>query len=590
MKVETFVAKTNEDVNWIFSRLRENEVIACDVETDWFDWRRTKLLSIGFSWKEGTGVSIPLLHKESKLTVDINELRDILESKKLIFQNAQFDLKQLWKYGISANVYFDTMLAHYVGFDERQGTHGLKQLAKRYLDYEYLDIHNIVNVRKRTFEHIPLEHLLKYNANDAAVTFMLYKLFKDKVPEMFYYLMMPAVTTLTKMEFRGIKINRDYLLSMKKPMTKEAEKLESKIKSKYKFDPGSPKKTLMYFQSLGFDVKNVGAYQMLKISRKNNAAKLVYKYRKIKKLLSTYTDKLLERLDENKYIHTEYLLHGTITGRLASRNPSLHTIPRASKIKRIFIPSEGYLFLEADYKQAEMRIAAILANDENLLRMFKEERDIHHEMAKRIFNKDEISEEERSLAKTINYGFIYGRGPGSVSIVANVSYQDAKRMFNIFYSLYPAVRRFMNKCRTEAKTKRKLTTLTGRTRRYRDEDPERKFSTSANFPIASLQSDICLSSLCKIDKLLSQSNFNSRPVLTVHDSVLLEVPEYELSMVSRMVKKVMEEMPGKYIKDCPLKFPVDITVGKNWGDLKQYIFDIDYTDENQLKLFHRRAI
>lgn len=583
MKVDILVIKTQNELEWLYERLKKNNPISCDVETNWFDWRRTKLLSIGFSWKKGTGVSVPLFHKEAKISADINKLRDILENKKLIFHNAKFDAVQLWINGIFVTPYYDTMLAHYIAVDERRGTHSLKYLSKTILNYEYKDVHDLMTSRKKTFESVPLDYLLKYNANDAIVTFMLYEEFKDKTPKIFYDLLMPATTTLAKMELRGVKIDRDYLIRLKEGLIEYVNKTESKIKSEFSFNPDSPKQVVEYFRRKGVKMESADKWELYRISKKSDVARLILDYRKARKLISTYTDTLLKKLDENKYLHTDYMLHGTVTGRLASKNPNLQNIPRESKTKKMFVPSERFVFVEADYSQIEMRIAAILSNEERLLKAFRENRDIHDETAKTIFKTEKFSKEQRVAAKMLNFGIVYGRGEGSIAYGLNISIDEARKLLNNFYSAFPKLRTYMKACEGLARKNGYLRSKSGRIRRFIFES-DVMATKAVNFPIQSLASDITLKTLTIIDKLFNKLGLISRPVLIVHDSILFEVPETELAFVTRLIRRVAKKVPFKYLPESTIEFPVNVSTGNSWGNLESYVFFKSHVDDKQLKL------
>jgi DNA polymerase-1 len=416
--------------------------------------------------------------------------------------------------------------------------------------------------------------------------------------------LMPAQHALSNVEIHGIRVDMDYLQRLKveyepkmKEMGEELDRLAREVGFEYEgFMTAELKAKRNRFAREGLEwvepklnpnawaqLQHV-VYDLLKMpkymgERTTSAEALeayksrhpfiqaVLDYRSTSKLWGTYIIGMEDRLGPDGRIHTDYLLHGTVTGRLSSANPNMQNIPRKSPIKRMFIPSEGYTFVEADYNALELRVAAWYSNDEKMLEYFDKGIDFHRRVGSAVFNKpeEEVTDHERFLTKFITFGLLYGRGAKSLADgELGGTYAAAERYIQRFFEEFPQLHAWVRKMEHDAVHDGVITTPFGRKRRWNFITPDIEWKIrkqAVNSPIQSMASDLCLSALTRLDDRLRREGLGF--VLgTVHDSIMYEVRTEQLEVALPIIREEMEASPIP----SSVKWQTDISYGPNWGE------------------------
>jgi len=588
-----------EDIMNVFNMFVNVGEVVVDIETTGLDAWNDEIVCMSFSCKEGEAFWLPTkFYKNNKywnneVWLEIKETIEAFFSSnvKIIVHNEPFEgLFFKEKFGIDLNVYFDTLLAHHL-LDEN-GSHGLKNLSTRYTDIVgYAD-----GIIYTQISELDEESLMKYNCIDADITYRLYKEFseelkKEGLDNLFFNVVMPARRVLTKMEHRGVRVDENHIKNLEKSWLAQINEIEEKI---YKMVGerinlnSSQQLSELFFNKLGFKStkrtakgnQSVDNEVIKNLATKNEVVKLILEYRKIQKLLSTYVTGLRKRINPiTKRVHTEYLMHGTVTGRLSSRNPNLQNIPRGEEsysleVHKCFIPSkEDWVIMEFDYKQLEYRVLLAYVKDDEMVKKVREGMDVHRFVASRIFKKpsEEISDRERFIAKTVVFGLLYGMGENSLARELGVSKEEAQVILKNFFEMHDKMLNWMNERKVEVKRKKYVTNLLGRRRRLyaidsEDEGIASKAERQAiNSPIQSLASDLTLSALVKVWSELEQKGFEARPILIIHDAIVVESPKNEKEEVKKIVIDIMKQPLGKdFILPSYVPLDVDVTEGESW--------------------------
>lgn len=592
-----------------------NYPIAWDTETTGLNPQTAKLVGISCCWGEEVNniAYIPIEHKEgeqlSKEKV-LEKLRPILENKcyPKVFQNAKFDRLVLLNQGIQLNgVVFDTMLASYV--INPDNSHKLSSLCKQYLtnisSQDYLEL----NINKQqTIADLDITQVANYCGMDAYSTFLLVKPLKKRLAEipilekLFLEVEQSLEKVLSKMENQGILIDIEYLNNLSEQNKVNLLCLEEKIyeEAKEKFNLESPKQlSKILFENLQLSTKKskktTTGYStnhaiLEKLKGDHPIIDYLLKYRTLSKLQSTYIDNLPTLVSNQTHrIHTSFNQSVTSTGRLSSSKPNLQNIPirteLSRKIRKAFISPKKWLIVSADYSQIELRILAHLSQEPLLVKAYCDCQDIHTLSAQLLFDKEEITIEERNLGKTINFGVIYGMGSQRFAREAGVTPTKGKDFIKKYHQRYKKVFQFLENLKIEAITKGYVTTILGRRRYFNfysdslrnlygcnpDEInlDELKYSYSdsqllrsaANAPIQGSSADIIKVAMIKIEKLLR--NYQAKLLLQVHDELVFEIPLEELEELQSEIKQIMENSVKLTI---PLL--VEINSGINWMEAK----------------------
>ncbi|MGD8548203.1 MAG: DNA polymerase I [Desulfobacterales bacterium] len=590
-----------ESLSDLVTRLKTSILFAVDTETTSKDPMKAELVGLSFSMKTDEAFYIPLAHDypdvpdQLELNAVLNMLKPVLENPdiKKIGQNIKYDWIVLKHYDINlAGVIFDTMLASYL-INPSKRAHNLDQIALDFLDHKTTTYEEVAGKGKKgvRFAEVPLEKAAPYSCEDSDITFMAYHVLKPLLEkmdlmELMENVEMPLIPVLMKMEMTGISVNRDKLRDLSKSFEHQLEQIEASI-----YSIAGETFNIRSSQQLGYilfeklklpvqkkTVKKTGystdVNVLTALADQHELPELILRHRALSKLKSTYTDALLDLVHpETGRIHTSYNQTVTATGRLSSSDPNLQNIPirteQGMEIRRAFIPRQGWTLVSADYSQIELRILAHYADDEILIKAFKDDEDIHTRTATEVFQvfPSMITPELRRQAKAINFGIIYGMSPYGLSKELNISRKMAKTYIDNYFARYSGVKKFVDQTIAVARETQKTSTLLGRIRLLPDINSANKTvrdfaeRIAINTPIQGTAADLIKLAMIHVDAAFSEKNLNAAMLLSVHDEIVFEVPPTELETAKILVKEIME---GIWDLKAPLK--VNITSGGNWAE------------------------
>jgi len=588
---------------WIEEAEEVGEV-AVDTETTSLDPHQADLVGISLCSKVGRACYIPVGHKSPKcLKKDavIKKLKKILEdpSIKKIGQNIKFDFIVLYKCGITLSSMEDTMLMSYV-LDAGKNRHNMDTLSEIHLGHKTISFKEMVGTGKKeiNFSEVELDKAKDYAAEDADVTFRLYKKFvknlkSEKMINIYEIFEKPLIKILAFMEIEGVEIDSKFLKSLSSKFEKKIQKLEKEVFkiSKKEFNIASPKQLGEIIYN---DLKIAGLKKTKKGSFATSASvledlafkghefpKLILDWRQVSKLKNTYSDALPEHLNPNtKRVHTSFLLAATTTGRLASSDPNLQNIPIKSEdgkdIRKAFTAKKGHLLISADYNQIEMRILADLADVKELKKAFKNKEDIHSLTASQIFNIDikKVNQDHRRKAKAINFGIIYGISQYGLAKQINVSNYEAEEFLNSYFAKFPEIKVYMDNTIKFCRKSGYVNNIFGRRSHFNGINDKnfnvRNFQERAaiNAPIQGSASEVMRLAMIRLDKKLSEEkNSNSKMLLQIHDELIFEIPKKDEKVMIKLIEKEMTSVAQSDYHSFSTPLTVDINVGDNWGML-----------------------
>ena len=596
---------TDEDQidEWV-DEAEEAGEFAIDTETSSLDPHQADLVGISLSTKIGKACYIPIGHKSKrclKKSIVIKKLKPLLEDKsvKKIGQNIKFDFIVLYKQGIEINSMEDTMLMSYV-LDAGKNRHNMDALSEIHLGHKTISFKEIVGTGKKeiNFSDVELDKAMEYAAEDADITYRLYKIFNknlklEKLTNIYEIFEKPLIKILAFMEIEGIKIDNKFLKVLSEKFEKKIRSLEKKIFtiSKKKFNIGSPKQ-------LGEIIYNELKIAGLKKTRKGSFAtsanvledlafkgyefpKLILDWRQVSKLKNTYSDSLPEHINPNtKRVHTSFLLAATTTSRLASSNPNLQNIPIKSEdgkdIRKAFVAEKELKLISADYNQIEMRILADLADVKELKKAFKNNEDIHSLTASQVFNIDikKVDQNKRRKAKAINFGIIYGISQYGLAKQINVSNNEAEDFLNAYFFKFPEIKNYMESTIKFCRKNGYVNNIFGRRSHFNGINDKnfnvRNFQERAaiNAPIQGSASEIMRMAMIGISKKFEEiKNLKSKILLQIHDELIFEVHKEQVNKCSKIIQEEMSSVKDSNLHSFSIPLLVDINVGDNWGDL-----------------------
>ncbi len=593
-----------EDIDKWLKEAEENGEIAIDTETSSLDPHQANLVGISFSTKIGKACYIPIGHTEGKNLEEkkvIKKIKPILEDKsiKKIGQNIKFDYIILYHKGINMNAMEDTMLMSYV-LDAGKNRHNMDTLSEIHLDHKTIAFKDIVGTGKKqiNFSEVKIDIARNYAAEDADITFRLYKIFSknlklEKMLNIYETFEKPLIKILSLMEICGVKVDKRILELLSNKFEKKTFNLEKEIYkiTKKEFKIGSTKQ-------LGEVMYNEMKISSLKKTKKGSFAtsaqvledlafkghklpKLVLDWRQVTKLKNTYSDSLQGHINPNtKRVHTSFLLAATSTGRLASSDPNLQNIPIKSEdgkeIRRAFVAERNNKLISADYNQIEMRILADLADVKELKNAFKNNEDIHSLTASQVFNTNikKVDSDMRRKAKAINFGIIYGISQYGLAKQIGVSNFEAEEFLNSYFLKFPEIKSYMEStikfCRKSGYVSNifgRKTHLTG----INDKNYNiRNFQERAaiNAPIQGSASEIMRMAMIRICKRLKEiKESKCKILLQIHDELIFEVNKDDLKKYSKIIQEEMTGVKDSDLHSFSIPLLVDINVGDNWGDL-----------------------
>ena len=573
--------------------INTKEIFSLDTETTDIDPINAELVGMSFSYAENQAFYVPIPADREEATKIVNEFKELLENEQTlkVGQNIKYDILVLSNYGVNVKgPMFDTMIAHYVLQPELR--HNMDYLAEIYLNYRTIPIEDLIGSKGKkqgNMRDLPAEAVYKYACEDADVTLKLQRVLKKELDDsgassLFYDIEMPLVPVLAYMEKNGVSLDTEALKETSQHFTARMNQIEKEIYqlADMEFNVSSPKQVgEVLFDKLKIVNKakktKTGQYvtseEVLEGLRgKHEIVGKILDYRGLKKLLSTYIDALPLLINPRTgKIHTSFNQTVTATGRLSSSNPNLQNIPirneDGKEIRRAFVPEEGCLFFSADYSQIELRIMAHLSKDKHMIEAFNEGNDIHAATAAKVYktNIEEVSREQRSKAKTANFGIIYGISVFGLAERMNVPRSEAKELIDGYFQTYPQIKEYMDKSIEEARDKGYIETIYGRKRFLPDIHSHNAVvrgyaeRNAINAPIQGSAADIIKVAMINIYQRFQTEKIRSKMILQVHDELNFSVYPDEKDKVQQIV---IEEMEKAYAMEVPLK--ADCGWGANW--------------------------
>ena len=597
------ITDPNEIDNWV-KEAEETGEVAVDTETSSLDPHQANLIGISLSSKIGKACYIPIGHNSNKCIskdIVIKKLKPLLEdpSIKKIGQNIKFDFIVLFKNGINISSMEDTMLMSYV-LDAGKNRHNMDTLSEIHLGHKTISFKDLVGSGKKeiNFSEVDIQKAKDYAAEDADITFRLYKKFykslrEEKMINIYEVFEKPMIKILALMEVEGIKVDNKFLKELSAKFEKKIEIIQKEVFkiSKKEFNIASPKQLgeILYNDLKIADLKKTkkgsfatSASVLEDLAFKGHKfPKLVLDWRQISKLKNTYSDSLPEHINpQSKRVHTSFLLAATTTGRLASSDPNLQNIPIKSDdgkdIRKAFIAEKGNVLISADYNQIEMRILADLADVKGLKNAFKNNEDIHSLTASQIFNVDikKINQDQRRKAKAINFGIIYGISQYGLAKQINVSNYEAEEFLNAYFGKFPEIKIYMDKTIKFCRKSGFVNNIFGRKSHFISINDKnynvRNFQERAaiNAPIQGSASEIMRLAMIRLNnKLNEQKNKKTKMLVQIHDELIFETPKEEVKRISKVIIEEMSSVANSDQHSFSIPLTVDLNTGDNWGTL-----------------------
>ena len=582
-------------LNKVLDSIEPDSIVAFDTETTGLEYDNDKLVGFSFCFDEKEAYYVPFEHfylgvGEQIAKDDIkNAIRRIF-THKVVGHNIKFDLHFISRFldDETLSAYNDSMILAWLINPE--SALALDKLSDALLKHKMVAFKDTVK-KGETFASVELEEACKYAAEDAFITLKLYNLFLEKLKlqdanhliDEAKNIEMPFMLTLMAMEKDGIKLDSNSLESFKIEVKQTLDDLTKNIYNlaRSEFNINSPKQLgVILFETLGLPVgkKTKTGYSTNEsvLSSLVDAHEIIpelLKYREVYKLFSTYVEPLLKLSvkDKNSRIHTSFIQTGTATGRLSSKNPNLQNIPARSelglKIRKSFVASDGKKLIGIDYSQIELRLLAHFSQDEVLVDAFKHDKDIHRQTAVALFGEDE-ADAKRGIAKTVNFGLLYGMGAKKLSVTLGITTKEAKDIIEKYFESFPTVRRFFRSIVDLSKEDGYVETLLKRRRYFDYENAKPMFKAayereSVNTVFQGSASDLIKLSMIEINKVIKVENLEAKMLLQIHDELIFEVTEDKAEELGSKFQSIMENIMELNV---PLK--ASMNIGHNWRDLK----------------------
>jgi DNA polymerase-1 len=577
----------------LLQKLMQQTAVCFDTETTGLKALEVELIGIAFSYEIGKGYYVSFPEDQDETKTILEEFRPFFESEiEKIGHNLKYDIKVLSNYKMPVKgKLFDTMIAHYLINPDMR--HNMDMLAETYLNYQPVSITELIGKKGKnqlSMRVVPIADQTEYAVEDADITFQLKEHFTKElesgnVTKLFNAIELPLVSVLTAMEIEGINLNSGFLNQLSIALTDDIDKLEKSIyeQAGEEFNIASPKQLgIVLFENMQLVAKpkktKTGQYKtgediLSFLAKDHKIIRDIQEYRQYKKLLSTYVDALPNEINpKTGRIHTQYMQAVAATGRLSSNNPNLQNIPirteRGREVRKAFIPrDENHVLLAADYSQIELRIIAALSEEENMINAFKNGEDIHASTAAKVFNVplEEVTREQRSNAKTVNFGIVYGVSAFGLSNQTDLSRSEAKELIDTYYETYPKLKAYMSAQVDFARQHGYVETVLNRRRYLKDINSRNAMVRSGaernavNAPIQGSAADIIKLAMINIHKRFEKENFSSKMLLQVHDELVFDVHKDELEIIRPIIK---HEMENAFKMSVPLD--VEVGIGENW--------------------------
>lgn len=592
---------TEEKLDALAASLAAQRCFAFDTETTGLNPVRAALVGLSFSWRSGQACYVPVRAAVGQVLSEslvVEKLRSVFADVSIgkIGQNLKYDIVVLKQVGLAvAGIAFDTMIASFL-LEPLRRSHGMDALVSSIFGHEMIPISDLIGKGKNqiTMDQLDTARVCEYAAEDADFTFRLYEHFAPQISGSFAEALfrdteLPLVEVLATMEHHGIALDTALLEALGETMAARLEALRREVfeLAGHEFNLDSPKQlSVVLFDELGFEpVKktktgrstDAETLQLLCDQQDNPTPKLVLEYRELAKLKGTYVDTLPTMVcPRTARIHASFHQTGAVTGRLSSSDPNLQNIPirtdAGRRIRGAFIAGdEGHLLLAADYSQIELRLLAHFCQDPALLEAFAGGQDIHRTVAAQVngVSLDEVTKTQRSAAKAVNFGIIYGQTPFGLARSIGISVAEAKTFIDTYFMRYPGIRLFIDKCITDGKRDGFVETILGRRRpvpelrsrnRMQQQAGER---VAVNTVVQGSAADLIKRAMIAIHRALQNGSWQARMLVQVHDELVFEVPKAELDDTAAMVR---EQMEGAIALDVPVT--VDVAWGRSWADAK----------------------
>ncbi|MBI2711434.1 MAG: DNA polymerase I [Bdellovibrio sp.] len=593
--------RTLAELSNIIKGIQQSKFFGIDLETTALNPRAAKIVGVAVCYDPAEAFYIPVGHSgdeaQLKLTEVLEALKPLLEDVniKKIGQNLKFDLSIFSENGVNVQgLGADTMIAAFLL--DPDGRHNLKTLAEKYLDYSVLTYEEVCGKGKDqiTFDQLDIETATRYSAEDAWIAIRLWeklepRLVAEELEQVFYKADLPLVEVLARMELEGVCLDVPWLRKLSEEFALELNKIETRIQA---FTQGpvnlnSPKQLAqLLFEELKLPTQaktktgfSTDASVLEALAPLHEVPRLLLEYRELSKLKGTYVDPLPELCDpKSGKIHTSF--HQTIaaTGRLSCSDPNLQNIPirseRGLKIRRGFIPSPGNLLLSADYSQIELRLLAHMSGDPELVGAFQRNEDVHRKTASDLFgvSVEGVSEQQRGIAKAINFGLMYGKTAFGLSQEMKIPRREAQEIIDRYFTKYRAVKFFLDSQILSAREKGYVVSLLGRKRwlpDIRSKNPALRNNAermAMNSPLQGTAADLMKMGMIEIDRRLKAEKLRSKLLIQVHDEVVLDCPEQEVDVTRKLVCHSMENAFAGVI-ELSVPLVVNSAIGKNWMDL-----------------------
>ena len=613
IKGEYRCANSESMINLMIQLIKKEGAFSFDTETSSLSPFESELVGISICTQPGTGWYIPIAHEEGENISEsaLQFVKDIFKDPFIekIAHNANFDISVLVNNNFEINnLNFDTMIA--ANLLSKRST-GLKKLCLDIIQEEMTPIEDLIGKGKDqiSFKNVSIEKAVDYSCADADVTLRLKNIFekdldKSGLMKVMNEIEIPLTTVLVDMQKNGVFVNKEPLHNFSKELNEEIKDLEKKAKEIIGIDEINLGSTQQLAEVLTKEMKvpekgwlrktkKTGKHStdesnlreiLTKLKEPENKdlvhpgtedlVNIILKLREQSKLKNTYTDPIPNMVNNNTgRLHAYFNQAGTATGRLSSSEPNLQNIPvkteNRNQIRKAFEAQEGYVLMSADYSQIELRILAHISEEPSLLKAFINNEDIHDATAKTIYQTENVSKEQRRIAKILNFGVIYGLSPDGVSRQTDLTRIQGKEFIDLYFSKYPEIKRYIDEVIQSAKKNKFVETLTRRRRlipeinsnNWRDRASAERMAI--NMPIQGSAADVIKIAMINISKIIKEKNIASKMIIQVHDELIFEVPQEEILIMENLLNEIMPQ--ALYLK-VPLS--IDISYGKTWGDLK----------------------
>ena len=613
IKGEYRCANSESMINLMIQLIKKEGAFSFDTETSSLSPFESELVGISISTQPGTGWYIPISHEEGENISEsaLQFVKDIFKDPFIekIAHNANFDISVLVNNNFEINnLNFDTMIA--ANLLSKRST-GLKKLCLDIIQEEMTPIEDLIGKGKDqiSFKNVSIEKAVDYSCADADITLRLKNIFekdldKSGLMKVMNEIEIPLTTVLVDMQKNGVFVNKEPLHNFSKELNEEIKDLEKKAKEIIGTDEINLGSTQQLAEVLTKEMKvpekgwlrktkKTGKHStdesnlreiLTKLKEPENKdlvhpgtedlVNIILKLREQSKLKNTYTDPIPNMVNNNTgRLHAYFNQAGTATGRLSSSEPNLQNIPvkteNRNQIRKAFEAQEGYVLMSADYSQIELRILAHISEEPSLLKAFINNEDIHDATAKTIYQTENVSKEQRRVAKILNFGVIYGLSPDGVSRQTDLTRIQGKEFIDLYFSKYPEIKRYIDEVIQSAKKNKFVETLTTRRRlipeinsnNWRDRASAERMAI--NMPIQGSAADVIKIAMINISKIIKEKNIASKMIIQVHDELIFEVPQEEILIMENLLNEIMPQ--ALYLK-VPLS--IDISYGKTWGDLK----------------------